>query len=398
MRKFLLSFFVTLAVLGLGAAAYFILGGKLPPSAGGGSGSSSGLPAGSSSGPPAEWDDHGIFSAYYGRAYKKLASMTLEEKVGQMILARCPAQNAAADARSYHLGGYLLFERDFKGKTAAQVVSAIGSYQAAASVPMLMAVDEEGGTVVRISGNPLLAAQKFRSPRKVYELGGFAGIRADTLAKAALLKKLGLNVNLAPVSDVSTDPADYIYPRAFGEPAARTGEYVTTVVQAMKEVGLSCTLKHFPGYGNNRNTHTGIAVDSRPRSEFESSDLIPFEDGIRAGAQSVLVAHTIVECMDPGVPASLSPAVHKVLRGELRFTGVIMTDDLSMDAIQDYTHGGDPSVKAVLAGNDLLILTDYRQGYDAVLAAVRAGTVSESTVDRAVFRILAWKYASGLLR
>lgn len=421
MKKFAVSFLAAFVVLGAAAGAYLYsvyhaahaesgasAAGPQQNTASQSRPSSSSAPQSSAAPPssaassegavPAAWNDGGIFSAYYVKAYQKLLSMTEEEKVGQMILARCPETDAAQVAAQYHLGGYVLFERDFKGRTAAQVVSDIRSYQTAASIPLLVAVDEEGGTVVRISGNPKLAAKKFRSPQQIYRQGGLSAIRADTLAKAALLKKLGVNLNLAPVADVSTSPADYIYERTLGRPAAQTREYVAAVVKAMRESGLSSTLKHFPGYGDNKNTHTGISVDKRSYASFEKSDFLPFESGIAAGAESILVAHTVVQCMDQGVPASLSPAVHSISRDRLHFTGVVMTDDLSMDAVRDYTQGADPSVKAALAGNDLLVMTDYARGFGSLLAAVRAGTVPQKTVDRAVFRILAWKYAEGILQ
>ena len=347
---------------------------------------------------PVGWNDNGIFSAYYVKAYQKLLSMTLEEKVGQIILARCPQTGAITSIQNYHLGGFVLFEADFQNKTSATVISTIKSYQNASKIPMFMAVDEEGGTVVRISSNPLLAVKKFQSPRDIYANGGLNAIRADTLTKASLLKKLGVNVNLAPVADISLSPTDYMYYRSLGRSPKITGQYVATVVKAMQDSGLSSTLKHFPGYGNNVDTHTGIAIDNRPYSTFVNNDFIPFEYGISAKVESVLVSHNIVNCMDKGVPASLSPAVHHILRNTLHFTGVIMTDDLSMDAIKDYTNNADPAVKALLAGNDLLVMDDCAGAYNSILTAVKSGTVTEQQVDKAVFRDLAWKYAKGILK
>ena len=342
-------------------------------------------------------NDDGIFSAYYAKATKKVSAMSLNEKVGQMFLVRCPQTNAVKDIKSYHLGGFVLYGADFSNKTATNVISKIKSYQGASSIPMVMAVDEEGGTVVRISSNPLLAAHKFLSPQAIYAKGGLNAIRSDTLNKAKMLKKYGINLNLAPVADVSVNPSDYIYKRALGKPAAETGKYVATVVKAMQASGLSSTLKHFPGYGNNVNTHTGISIDKRPYSTFEKSDFVPFEDGINANAESILVSHNIVNCMDKSTPASLSPAVHRILRNTLHFTGIIMTDDLSMDAIKDYTHNTDPAVKAVLAGNDMLMIDNFTVGYNAVIKAVKTGMISQQQLNDAVCRILAWKYAMGII-
>lgn len=349
---------------------------------------------------PASWRDGGIFSGVYETAYQKLRTMSLEEKVGQMILARRPQNNSLSAVTQYHLGGFVLFGDDFKGKTEDEVIREITSAQSASAIPMVMAVDEEGGTVVRISSNPQLSARKFQSPQQVYARGGLAAIRADAVQKADLLKKLGLNLNLAPVADVSTDPADFMYERALGQPAQPTADYVAAVVETMKDAGLSSALKHFPGYGNNRDTHTGIAVDKRPYSTFTGSDFIPFQAGIDAGAECVLVAHTMVECMDPGVPASLSPPVHQALRDKLHFTGVILTDDLSMGGVKDYAAkanvSADPYVDAVLAGNDMLLMTDFAAGWHSILTAAQNGQIAPELIDRAVFRILAWKYAKGM--
>lgn len=345
---------------------------------------------------PAEWKDNGIFSDYYEKAYAQLEKLTLREKIGQMLLVRCPQAGALDFIKDYQPGGLVLFEVDFTGKTMDDVIGMIESYQNAAKLPMIMATDEEGGSVIRISRNTNLADHTFRSPQKLYNKGGLAAVRDDTLIKAALLKKLGLNLNLAPVADVSVNPGDYIYARAFGRPAAETGDYVATVVKAMREYQLSSALKHFPGYGGNTDTHTGIAVDDRPYSAFAESDFIPFKAGIASGAESILVSHNIVSCMDKAFPASLSPSVHNILRNTLDFTGIIITDDLSMAAIKAYTGSSSPSVKAVLAGNDMLILQDYESVSASLLAAVNTGEIAPALIDRAVFRILAWKMSSGL--
>ena len=337
-----------------------------------------------------------------------LSSLSLAQKVGQLFFVRCPAESAAEDAAQYHLGGYLLFGRDFQdaqgGWLTADAVSAnIRNYQSAAEgdsgVPLLIGVDEEGGTVVRVSRNPLLRERKFSSPQKLYAAGGLDAIVRDAGEKDALLSSLGINVNLAPVCDVSTDPEDFIYDRAFGQDAAATSAYVSAVVSRMRGDGMGSVLKHFPGYGNNVDTHTGIARDSRDYETFESSDFLPFQAGFAAGqgTAAVLVSHNIVECMDAELPASLSPAVHRVLRDELGFSGVAMTDDLAMDAVQAYAGDGAVAVMALQAGNDLILTTDYQTQIPAVLSAVAEGTLSEADIDAACRRVLQWKQALGLL-
>ena len=330
-----------------------------------------------------------------------LASMTIEEKVGQIFFARCPETHAAALAAEYHLGGYLLFGRDFKDKTREQVVSDIQSYQGASAVPMLIGVDEEGGTVVRVSSNPALREARFQSPQQLYAQGGLEAILADAGEKDSLLRALGINVNFAPVADLSTDPADFIYDRTLGRDAQETSQYVAAVVEQMSADGMGSVLKHFPGYGSNVDTHTGIALDQRPLELFWEQDLLPFQAGIAAGAETgraaVLVSHNIMAALDPDLPASLSPTVHDLLRQGLGFEGVILTDDLAMDAIGQYTADGSAAVLAVQAGNDMLVTTDFTQQIPQVLAALEDGTLDPALIDRAAARVLGWKYDLGLL-
>ena len=330
-------------------------------------------------------------------AQAMVAEMTLEEKVGQMFFVRCPAEGAVEDVTAYHLGGYLLFGRDFKDKTAQEVEDTIAAYQAAAEIPLLIGVDEEGGTVVRASSNPNLFPNRCLSPQALYRNGGMEAVQEDARTKNSTLLSLGVNVNFAPVADVSTDPGDFMYDRAFGQDAAATAEYVQAVVTEMGGTGIGSVLKHFPGYGNNVDTHTGISVDERSMASFESSDLVPFAAGIAAGADCVLVSHNIVNCMDPSLPASLSPAVHQLLREELGFAGVALTDDLAMDAVEAYAADGSVAVLAVLAGNDMIVTTDYRVQIPLVIAAVEEGTVDEGLIDQAVVRVLTWKHDLGLI-
>ena len=350
-----------------------------------------GEPAAAQPAEPAEEDNTAAAERYVN-------NLPLEAQVAQMFFARCPETDAAALAGQYDIGGYILFARDFDGQTRDSVTQTIQSYQDAAATPMLIGVDEEGGTVVRISSNPNLRAAPFRSPQSLYNEGGFTLITSDTKEKDELLASLGVNVNFAPVCDVSTNPADFINARAFGQDAAQTSEYVRTVVSQMVADGTGMVLKHFPGYGSNVDTHTGIAIDERPLDSFRESDFLPFEAGIAAGAQSILVSHNVVNCMDSELPASLSPAVHDILRTELGFDGVIMTDDLIMEAITDYTGGENAAVLAVQAGNDMLVSSDFVTQYNAVLAAVQDGTISEDRIRESAVRVIRWKLDLGLMQ
>ena len=323
-----------------------------------------------------------------------MASMTLEEKVGQMFLARMPS-SAAYYAEVYQLGGYVLFDVDFNGYTEDQVISRIDGCQEVSKIPMIMAVDEEGGTVTRVSD--YFRDSIFMSPRNVYAEGGWAGIVSDTVEKCLLLQSLHLNMNLAPVCDLAEDEYDFMYDRSFSGDAEEAANFVGWTVSTMKEYNMASCLKHFPGYGNNVDTHTGLAIDYREAEVYYEEDLIPFIEGIEAGADSVLVSHNIVTCFDSEYPASLSPEIHRILREELGFNGVVITDDLVMGAIQDFCGEVDSAVLAVEAGNDMLISTDFESQYQAIMNAINEGRITEERIDESVRRILTLKINMGLM-
>ena len=338
---------------------------------------------------------NGIFKDYYEIASQKLKTLTLEEKVGQLFLARAPKENQIEDIKRYHLGGYVLFARDFKNKSKDEVINMIQSYQNASSISMIIAVDEEGGTVNRISTNKKLRDEPFLSSQNLYNNGGFERIKEDTIEKSNLLRSLGINLNLAPVADISINKEDYIFNRSFGQDANLTSKYIETVIRASKETSVSYCLKHFPGYGNNIDTHNGISIDNRSFLTFETEDFLPFKAGIKDGAEAILVSHNITKVIE-NMPSSLSARIHEILRNELKFSGIIITDDLAMDAIKNYITTS-PSVSALKAGNDMFIITDYKTGYNDILLAIQNNEIKEQDIDKAVLRILEWKYAKGLL-
>lgn len=326
-----------------------------------------------------------------------LRTMSLEERVGQLFLARCNAATAAEDIQKYHLGGYVLFGVDFENQTPESMAETIRSYQDAARIPLLIAVDEEGGTVTRVSRYSQYRSTPFPSPRSLYSQGGLELVLETETEKCRLLRSLGINVNLAPVCDITTQPGAILYHRSLGQNAETTSEYISETVRVMAENKVGSVLKHFPGYGNNADTHVQIATDHRSLEELENCDLLPFQAGIDAGAGAVMVSHTIVEAFDAQLPATLSPAVHQYLREEMGFEGVIVTDDLVMDAITEQYGSGEAAVLAVLAGNDLLCSTEYAVQYEAVLEAVLTGRIDYYTLTDAVRRILRWKQDLGLI-
>lgn len=340
-------------------------------------------------------NDNGIFSDYYNKAYNKLQEMTIDEKIGQLLLVRVPKTKAKEILQKHQFGGYLFFERDFKNKTKSEVQKMINDFQEISSIPLITAIDEEGGKVSRISSNKNLLETPFKSSQELYKEGGFELIKEDTINKSNILKELGLNVNLAPVVDISTNENDYIYERSLGENYLLTSEYAKTVITASKNTGVSYTLKHFPGYGNNDDSHTDVTVDNRDLNELITKDLLPFQEGINCGAELVLISHNIVTSLDKVNPASLSPSIHNLLRNELGFTGIIITDDIYMGAISNIENS---TLKALISGNDLIITTDYEKSINEIKTALENNIIDENLINKKVLRLLAFKYYNNIIK
>ena len=334
-----------------------------------------------------------LFGSYYDEAQKLLDDMTLDEKIAQILLVRY-LDDGKEVLEKYQFGGYLFFEKDFKNKTEDEVKNMIEQLQQVSKIPILTAVDEEGGIVNRISTNPNLVESPFKSSQQLYQEGGLELIKEDTITKSNILSNLGINLNLAPVVDVSTNPSDYMYERSIGQNTQITADYAKTVIEASKNTKVSYTLKHFPGYGNNTDTHTGESVDNRTIENIKENDLPPFISGIEAKAEAVLISHNIVSSIDDSNPASLSKKVHELLTEELNFSGIIMTDAIDMGAISEIESA---TSKAIQAGNDLIITTDYITSINDIKNAIENNEITEEQLNKKVLKILAWKYYKELI-
>lgn len=339
------------------------------------------------------------------RAQEILDTMTLEQKIGQLFFARCPGPNGDGEGlmAQYQLGGYLLFKRDFQDAagnwlTAEQLTARLETYADAAAIAPFFGVDEEGGTVTRASQNPNLFPEgKLKSPQKLFSEGGLEAVSQDAKYKSETLLQYGINVNFAPVADVTANSGDFMYPRAFGQDAAATADYVETVTAAMEQIDMGAVLKHFPGYGSNRDTHTDVVVDDRPYAQFTQSDFLPFQAGMTHENAAVLVSHNMVNAMDNTLPASLSPAVYRVLREELGFTGVALTDDLIMDALSAYTADGKAAVMAIQAGADMVVSSDFEKEITQVVLALENDELTVERIEQSVLRVLQWKLLLGVV-
>ena len=343
--------------------------------------------------------DHEIEESIFKNSYKKatelVTNMTIEEKIAQLFLVSYDKYYTSKYTDTPP-GGYLLFAKDIQDHTKDSMKEELSSANKNSKYPLVFAVDEEGGYVTRVSRFKEFRNEKFKSPRDYYEEGGENLLKETEKEKAELLKSVGFNLNLAPVADVSTDPNDFINIRTFNRNAKETSELIKKMVEYANDNGINSCLKHFPGYGNNEDTHTGVAIDNRSYESLKDNDYLPFKAGIEAKVPCVLVSHNVVNSIDSEYPASLSVKVIYELRNNLNFTGIIITDDLAMDAVKSYVQDGEAATLAINAGNDMIITSDFETMYKEVLNSYKEGVISEDTINKAVLRIIAWKYESNL--
>lgn len=336
-----------------------------------------------------------IFKDSYKKASKLVTNMTIEEKIAQLFLVSYDKYytNKYTDTPP---GGYLLFAKDIENHTKETLKEELSSANKKSKYPLVFAVDEEGGFVTRVSRFKEFRDEKFNSPRYYYETGGEELLKETEKEKAELLKNIGFNLNLAPVADVSTNESDFINNRTFNRNAEETSELIKKMVEYANEFKINSCLKHFPGYGNNEDTHTGIAIDNRDYKELIDNDYLPFKKGIEANVPCILVSHNIINSIDSEYPASLSGKVIYELRNNLHFSGIIITDDLAMEAVKSYVDDGNAATLAIQSGNDLIITSDFEKMYKEVLNSYNEGIIDDETINKAVLRIIAWKYESNL--
>lgn len=334
---------------------------------------------------------------------KIVNNMTLDEKIGQLYMS--PSSGDAAkmtnDIKKYNLGGIVLFGEDFSNQNADTMKQKDANFQNASKYGLFISTDQEGGIVSRLSTSPQLTnGRKFPSPQEVYKQSGMSGVVKEYSSVAEILRNLGINWDFAPVADVSNDPNSFIYDRTLGQNYQLTAQYVSKVVPAIQKQQVAATVKHFPGYGSAGDTHTGFASDGRSINEFRQNDFLPFKAGIKAKADSVLVGHVVVNNLDATRPASVSKPVHEILRKELKFKGVIITDDMGMGALTSFAQKQHTNidVMAIEAGNDMLLSNGYVDGIPAIKDAIKRGDISQKQIDNSVKRILKLKAKLNIMK
>lgn len=338
-----------------------------------------------------------------------LDHMTLEEKVAQLFvvapeaLTGVDAATAAGDTTraaisDYPVGGFVYFQNNIVSEEQfTGMVQNVQRYsEERTGLPMLICIDEEGGTVARISGKGVISVPDIPSmyevgstgsPDEAYQTGGTIG---------GYLNRLQINTDFAPVADVLSNPENTVIgSRSFGSDPEMVGEMVAAEVKGLKEQGVLTTLKHFPGHGDTaQDSHSGAAYSYKTMDELRECELIPFRAGIEAGADLVMMGHiSLPNILEDDTPASLSyTMVTEVLRDELGFDGVVITDGMNMGAIASQYTSGDAAVRAIQAGGDMILMSaDFYGAYDGVLSAVQSGTISEERLDQSLRRIFALK-------
>lgn len=346
-----------------------------------------------------------------GMAKDITKEMSLKNKIGQLFMvsvyqldeAESKNQTSVTSQmkktlKKYPAGGVIMFAKNIN--TPDQTKKMTDELQDASYIPLFMAVDEEGGQVSRVASNPKMKMTVYPSAQEVGRTYNNKKIAQMGKTQGKELKELGFNMNLAPVADVLTNKNNTeIGDRSFGTDSKKVADIITTLVKNMQKQHISATLKHFPGSGQTGgDTHRGSTETDQTINTLRDTDFKPFKAGIKAKADAVMVSHLMLSNVtDEKEPSSLSSrVVSDILRDELEYKGVIMTDAMNMKAITDNYSSGEAAVKAIQAGVDLIVMPDnYKEAYKAIEKALKSGKIKESRIDKSVRRIIYTKLKRG---
>ena len=339
-------------------------------------------------------------------AQQLLETMTLREKVCQLFVV-FPVNLAGPDQvteageptrlalEQYPVGGLIYDRTNMAGKE--QVRDMLAAVQSYSRIPLLLACDEEGGMVNRLMAT---VGTTYIGPMLQYKDQGVGKAAENARIIASDMAALGFNADFAPVADVWSNPKNTVIgDRAYSDDFSQAADLVAAAVEGFHQGGVACALKHFPGHGDtSADSHNGSVYVYKTLDQLREAELLPFRAGIGAGADMVMIGHLIISGVSEE-PALLSPEiVTDLLREELGFTGVVITDSLQMRAMTDVYGAGEIAVGAVLAGVDLLLCPEnLEEAVESLTAAVESGEIPESRLDESVLRILTMKEARGLL-
>ena len=337
-----------------------------------------------------------------------ISEMTLEEKVAGLFIVTPEAitgVNTAVQAgdgtkkalEEYPVGGLVYFAKNIQSEE--QIKKMVENSVSYCKFPLFIAVDEEGGKVSRL-------AEKL----KVDNVGDMAdiGSTGDTAKAYEAMKTVGtymsgfgFNLDFAPVADVLTNEKNTsIGDRAFGNDPMVVAEMVTSAMNGLEETGVTACIKHFPGLGDaSDDTHNGLAVIDKSLDELKATELVPFISAIEGGANMIMVGHmSLPQIVGDNTPATMSKEViSDLLRSELGFNGVVITDAMNMGAITEYYGADEAAIRAFKAGADMVLMPEnFKTAYEGVIAAVQDGTISEDRINNSLKRVFRIKYADSV--
>lgn len=337
-----------------------------------------------------------------------ILAMPLEDKVAGLFIVTpealtgvrtvVRAGEGTQDALNrYAVGGVVYFSQNILNEE--QLKEMLSNTVSMSKYPIFLAVDEEGGSVSRLKESGITVANV--EDMAAIGAGGDAGKAYEAgVAIGTYMNRIGFNLDFAPVADITKSGNAALGSRSFGEDPELTADMVSNVVKGLEGNGISACLKHFPGIGSaNEDTHDGRVEITKTLEEMRDSDFIPFKAGIDAGVNLVMVSHVTASDLDiDGLPSSLSrTVVTDVLREELGYDGIVITDALNMSAISEYYTSQEAAVRAIRAGADMLLMPeDFEAAYKGVLTAVQDGTILEERIDESLRRIYRIKYADKL--
>ena len=337
-----------------------------------------------------------------------ISEMTLEEKVAGLFVV-APEGITGVDTavqagdgtktalEKYPVGGLIYFKKNIQSEE--QIKKMIENSVSYCKYPMFIAVDEEGGKVARLA-----------DALKLENVGPMAdiGIGGDTNKSYEAMKTVGtyltsygFNLDFAPVADVLTNKDNTsIGDRSFGSDPNVVAGMVTAAMNGLEETGVTACIKHFPGLGDAaEDTHNGLAVIDKSLDELKQTELVPFISAIENGANMIMVGHmSLPQITGDNTPATMSKEViSELLRSELGFNGVVITDAMNMGAITEYYGADEAAIRAFKAGADMVLMPeDFKLAYEGVIAAVKDGTISEDRINNSLKRVFRIKYADSV--
>lgn len=332
-----------------------------------------------------------------------ISVMPLEDKVAGLFIVTPEAITGVSAAikagegtqkalTQYAVGGLVYFDKNIQSE--AQIKEMLENTELYTKYPIFLAVDEEGGSVARVADAGI--GQKVDTAKTIGESGDTQLAYQAGQTIGGTLKDLGFNLDFAPVADLANVENSVMLDRSFGADAQSVGAMVGAVAQGLKEQGVTSCLKHFPGMGGTvQDPHQGLSTISRTEEQFRNEEFVAFQAGIDAGADMVMISTSSA----PSLTGNNEPCVFSsklvtdILRKEMGFGGVIITDALNMSAVADYNGSDDAAVMAIKAGCDMILMPeDFETAYNAVLEAVRNGTISEERINDSLRRIYRIKY------